>query len=99
MGETRLSKLILFGEMMKKIPAADRPRRDFVSNKVLMDGMNCVRIGTVVIMQRCQEGISQLRITICKESICAASKQLKGGRFTYQCGRTFCRAGDCTRHS
>ena len=36
MSETRLSKLMLFGEMMKKRPAVHRPRRDFVSNNLIL---------------------------------------------------------------
>ena len=42
-----------------------------------MDGMNCVRIGTVVIMQRCQEGISQLRITISRNLYVLPTSNLK----------------------
>ena len=49
-GETRLPNIMLFGEMKNTKPAHG-PRkhwRDLVSNDlVLIDGMNCIRIGTV----------------------------------------------------
>ena len=61
-----------------------------------MDGMNCVRIGTIGIRD---VGRGSLNYHHMQRIYAGASnRQPEGEPFTCQCGSTFCRAGDHTRY-
>ena len=101
MGEERMPKQLLFGELEKKRPfSGPRKRwRDMVSTdlrtldildnwyELAQDGPQWRRV--------CKDGIERCQS---EDSECAANRQ-SGSDFSCQCGRTFRRKGDLTRHS
>lgn len=103
MNEERLPKIMLFGEMRKKRPCHGTKKRwrDMTSGDLQAIGM---KEGWYQLCQdkkdwcgRCRKGVDE--VASCRRrNTCAANRQAQERFFVCQCGRTFRRQGDLTRH-
>ena len=102
MGEERMPKQLLFGELEKKRPfSGPRKRwRDMVSADLraldILDNWYELAQDRTQWRRACKDGIKKCRS---KTSECAANRHSGSSDFNCQCGRTFRRKGDLTRHS
>ena len=103
MSEERLPKMMLFGELRKKRPCHGTKKRwrDQMSGDLQAI---CMKEDWYQLCQdrkewygKCRTGVDE--VASCKRrNTCAANCQDQGRSFVCQCGRTFRRQGDLTRH-
>lgn len=102
MDEERMPKQLLFGELEKKRPfSGPRKRwRDMISSDLrtlnIQDNWYELAQDRPQWRRVCKDGVEKCQS---KATECAVNRPSASSDFTCQCGRTFCRKGDLTRHS